>query len=56
VAPVGSVLPKSTNRHLPTVLRSGASIAAEFAGAGLTVTSFRRSRFAYLIEAVKLRG
>jgi ubiquinone/menaquinone biosynthesis C-methylase UbiE len=53
VAPLGAALPAFAARRLPTLLRSGRSIAAEIAAAGLTVTSFRRSRFAYLIEAVK---
>jgi len=34
-------------------LKSGRTVAAEIAAAGLTVTAFRRSRLAYLIEAVK---
>jgi SAM-dependent methyltransferase len=53
VAPVGAALPGSAARRLPTILRSGPDIAGEIAAAGLTVTSFRRSRLAYLIEAVK---
>jgi SAM-dependent methyltransferase len=53
VAPVGAALPGSATRRLPTILRAGRDIAGEIAAAGLTVTSFRRSRLAYLIEAVK---
>jgi SAM-dependent methyltransferase len=53
VAPVGAALPRFAARRLPTILRSGTDIAGVIAAAGLTVTSFRRSRLAYLIEAVK---
>jgi SAM-dependent methyltransferase len=53
VAPLGAALPAFAARRLPTLLRSGPSIATEIAATGLTVTSFRRSRLAYLIEAVK---
>jgi len=53
VAPVGAALPGSAARRLPTILRSGPDIAAQIAAAGLTVTSVRRSRLAYLMEAVK---
>ena len=52
-APIGAALPGGAARRLPTILRSGRDIADEIAAAGLTVTSFRRSRLAYLIEAVK---
>jgi len=53
VAPVGAALPEFAARRLPTILRSGPDVAGKIAAAGLTVTSFRRSRLAYLIEAVK---
>ena len=53
VAPVGAALPGFAARRLPTILRSGPDIAGEIAAARLTVTSVRRSRLAYLIEAVK---
>jgi ubiquinone/menaquinone biosynthesis C-methylase UbiE len=54
VAPIGAALPSSVESKLPTVLRSGASIAGEISGAGLTVVSFRRERLAYLMEATKI--
>ena len=53
VAPLGAALPGAVERRLPTLLKSGRTVAAEIAAAGLTVTAFRRSRLAYLIEAVK---
>lgn len=53
VAPVGAALASTVEGRLPTVLRSGRSIAGEITTAGLTVVSLRRERLAYLIEATK---
>ena len=53
VAPAGALMPPAAESRLPTLLRSGASIASEISAAGLTVGSVTRSRLAYLIEATK---
>jgi hypothetical protein len=46
-------LPKHLNRRLPTLFRTGSSISDELIAAGFAVTAFRRSRLAYLMEAVE---
>jgi hypothetical protein len=53
VAPIGGMLSSNAEGKLPTVLRSGPSIAGEISAAGLAVGSLRRERLAYLIEATK---
>lgn len=53
LASLGSLPPARAGRRLPTVLRGGAAVAAEFESAGLTVTGYRHVRFAHLFEAVK---
>jgi ubiquinone/menaquinone biosynthesis C-methylase UbiE len=54
VASLGRLLPARYENHMPAVLRSGKSIAEELEAAGLVVTSFRRDRFAYLMEATTI--
>lgn len=50
--PVGKLLPRRKER-LPTIMRSGADVAAEISRAGAEVASIERERLATLIEAVK---
>jgi ubiquinone/menaquinone biosynthesis C-methylase UbiE len=52
-APLGAVLPRAAAQRLPAILRSGAGVAEAIAETGLEITSLRRDRLAYLIEARK---
>jgi ubiquinone/menaquinone biosynthesis C-methylase UbiE len=53
-APADALVPASLRTRMPTMFRSGRAVADEMQDAGLVVTDFRRRRFAYLMEAVKL--
>jgi SAM-dependent methyltransferase len=52
-APLGAVLPHGAAQRLPAILRSGDGLAEAIADTGLEITSLRRDRLAYLIEARK---
>ncbi len=51
--PVGSLLPRAVSKRMPTFFRSGRDVADALVDAGYQVSDCRRSRLAYLIEAVR---
>jgi demethylmenaquinone methyltransferase/2-methoxy-6-polyprenyl-1,4-benzoquinol methylase len=50
-APIDRALPKSATPHLPTMLRSRASLLAEFERTGYEVRGIESQRLAYWFEA-----
>jgi len=50
-APIDQVLPKTATPHLPTLMRSSASVQREFEAAGFETSHLESQRLAYWFEA-----